>query len=421
MESHLNFEEEEEALVDGGEPTAETEVFTCLELKDVPAIVQMEEMLTVLSNGNKGQQKRLVEACFILLCCVVGDDIGVDSDPNKSPSLWDQAAVKIISAITSVPKKDYERDNFMQYLPGKKWPDSFQVYVDALSGKQPTDDFRTKHSKLSENLLRLRFFGKHVMTTYLDTKAIVNNQWNPHWKPSVLEKSGSTPAKVFYAIREYCFDQELVEKAKSSLANAKKYRLKQEKKGGVVKNPIIFTDEWTEEMEIEKRIREARESSPFNPQEFPAAWPVFVLYGKPADPNHRFDSFIGGNASAKRALTMDSIKELKHSIPSKAARRSNEPATPKSATSSVSENFTPNPMVLVVRREESSKGVSQYTSSLVQAYAQKVKVLSEMKNLGIPVTDSEMKQAYENLSRALDAQADEIVAAGEAARSQLRK
>ena len=79
------------------------------------------------------KQKRLAQVCFTFLCSIVGDDIGVESDHDRNPSLWDQAAVKLIDAITSVPTKTYERDNFFAYLPEQKWPSFFQTYVDSIS------------------------------------------------------------------------------------------------------------------------------------------------------------------------------------------------------------------------------------------------------------------------------------------------
>ena len=42
---------------------------------------------------------------FILLCYIVGDNICVVSDHAKSPSLWDQASLKLVEAITSVPTR----------------------------------------------------------------------------------------------------------------------------------------------------------------------------------------------------------------------------------------------------------------------------------------------------------------------------
>mmetsp|Transcript_10293 Transcript_10293/g.15650 ORF Transcript_10293/g.15650 Transcript_10293/m.15650 type:complete len:411 (-) Transcript_10293:117-1349(-) len=378
----------------------DAEVTSCLELKDVPAIVQMEEMLKYLTSDNTpSKQKRLAQVCFTFLCSIVGDDIGVESDHDRNPSLWDQAAVKLIDAITSVPTKTYERDNFFAYLPEQKWPSFFQTYVDSISGKQPTEDFRNKYSKLSEEKLRLRYFGKHVLTTYLNTKKQVNNQWNPHWRKNILEKSGSSPSKVFYAIREYCYEKVIAEKARNQLFNAIKYRKGRSEKGHNIKKPIVFTATNTEEMQLEERANALREQQPFNSNEFDVAWPVFVLYGKPAA-ERAYNSFVGGNASSKQALTVDSIRRLKDSLPNKAARHCLDQSTPRSSRSS---HASPSEHVVLLKRDSTDTTLNR-CGGKVQALRMKIQVLGEMEERGIPFDRDELALTYRKLSEALDTQ-----------------
>jgi hypothetical protein len=177
-------------------------------LKDIPAVVEVQECIDCLSSGTPVQQKMMAENFFTLLCAYIGNDIAVDEDPSRHAALYDTAAIKMAELVVSLPLKEYFRDNLFAYLPGNTWPPSFLEFLKVISNKDPGIDFRKKHqdSGRSEQALRLRHYGYQIFTRYMGTKATVNTSLNPHWNKENLEKSGSTPSAVFHSIRKHCYE-----------------------------------------------------------------------------------------------------------------------------------------------------------------------------------------------------------------------
>ena len=225
----------------GDDEVASEEPHGDLVLKDVPAIDQIPHMIRLLAKGNDSQRKRLCEVIFNILCCYVGDGIFTEFGTDRSHVIHEAAAVKMLGLMKddAVLGKEYFREQFYQYLPENSWSD-FKIYFDVLASEGPTQKERDAKKNVDEAKLALRHFGEKVWERFKDIRTRLNTWFNPHWKAAILEKSGSTPSKVFYAIREWAYETFLDKKAEASLKAAIKYQKTQRKQGKPVVNEIDF-------------------------------------------------------------------------------------------------------------------------------------------------------------------------------------
>lgn len=377
-----------------------------LVLEDVPAVDEIPHMINVLTTERDADRKRLSECIFHLLCCYVGDELFCDFPNDKLGAVCDAAAIKMIAfnENDAVMRKEYFREQFVRYLPENAWTD-FKQYFAVLSSAEPSAKFREQNKKLDESQLRTRFFGEMVFNTFKAIKTKLNTIFNPHWKPSILNKSGSTPSKVFYAIRKWAYEKGMDEKAEESLKNAKAYQDKQKKKGKVIKGEEIDFSVNTREWYLEQRRAMLVEKDPFSHNHYDKAWACFVLFGRPAeDSGHHLVSLVSGNPK-RPPLTMANVDSIRDYAAKRVRREvDRNQTTPQSLDS---KDSTPRSQV-VVRIEKPGPTLFDHESELIQLYVNKLNSYKDMQALGIPVSVELLEEAYANFHRAMDAKAARI-------------
>jgi hypothetical protein len=165
------------------------------------------------------------------------------------------------------------------------------------------------------------FFGSKVWDAHLKAKGFVNSHLNPHWKKSILDKSGNSTSAVFLGIRQYLWQSGLEKKCKEKVDNALKYA---RMKG----NTEALPENASDKAEMVALEVSKLEEKGFDEKYYPKEWLCFVLFGKPAG-DDKLDSYasgLGGVSEKKRMFTLADIQEEGTNIRKQARNKANSSA-----------------------------------------------------------------------------------------------
>jgi hypothetical protein len=279
--------------------------------KNVTPVNEVQEMVSELWNTTSANKKLFIYALFDLLAGHAGDSVTGEQSVARYPDLCTMAGTNFIQSLDTYPKKNYIIDNLMLYLPNKTWPEEFVTYSKQMMDITPPDTFLTgktlikKSCTMGDNSKKLCYFGSKVWEAHQRAKGMVNSHLNPHWKPSVLNRSGTSVSSVLLGIRKHVWNSTILPKAKACIDNSMKYTSKRLKEGKTVRYPVLVDEANSKDQLVQEEVNRLTEKG-FETWCYPREWLCFMLLGKPADIN-ALKSYSSGKPKRK-VFTLDDIK-----------------------------------------------------------------------------------------------------------------
>ena len=97
--------------------------------KEVAPVNEVHEFSRLLTCNGKSESSLYVNALFDVLSARSCNTITEESGHERLFQLYDQVATEFILGVENYPKKEYCRENVLEYLPGK----NYQTFCSRIS------------------------------------------------------------------------------------------------------------------------------------------------------------------------------------------------------------------------------------------------------------------------------------------------
>ena len=177
------------------------------------------------------------------MICAAGNEVR-EGDTITQKEVWGNMYEQFMHVYKNFHMKERNNEIFFQEVPhfNGRWPQSFTAYVDRVSTESPSADWRSRHVKLDkltnnveleEISFRKYYFGSKLWDYYTDAKKYINGNMNKLYVKSSSMKSGQNETGVFREVRKRLWTVECFPKAKISVDNALKTKLKNGEKKSI--------------------------------------------------------------------------------------------------------------------------------------------------------------------------------------------